>query len=434
MRSTLVIAFILLSLPFCFRRPYIGILMWCIVSYVNPHRFAWGAAYNFPAAQLVAVATLLGWLFSSNKGRLPQQRETYLMLLLWLNFALTTVVALYPDEALNRLEFVSKILLMTVMALFIIDDRRKFEYFMLVLGLSVAAIAVKGGIWGIVTGAKYMLWGPRGSMIADNNDVALALNMVTPVIWAFTKIYRKKWQQIAFYSIFGLTVFSIILTQSRGGFVGLLAIAGIMVLKSRGKFLIIPALLMLGPVFFYFLPEHYKARVQTLENYDTDLSALGRINAWQFAFNLSLERPFTGGGFECFTPELFLKYAPNPADYHAAHSNYFLLLGEHGYPALLLFLTLLVAALLKLRRLEKISAKLPALQWVTAYSSALQSGLVGYAISGAFLGRAYFDLFYHFLAATIILHELLRKEIINMVLANAGVQQSVGSRSASPTT
>lgn len=418
MRSTLVIAFILLSLPFCFRRPYIGVFMWCVVSYVNPHRFAWGAAFHFPAAQLVAIATLLGWLVSSNKGRLPQQREVYIMLLLWLNFALTTITAIYPEQALHRLEFVSKILLMTVMALFIIDDRRKFEYFMLVLGLSVAAIAVKGGIWGIITGGKYMLWGPRGSMIEDNNDVALALNMVTPLVYAFTKIHEKKWLKLAFYAVFGLTLFSIILTQSRGGFVGLLAIAGIMVLKSRGKVLIIPALLALAPMLFYLLPEHYKTRMQTLENYDTDLSALGRVNAWNFAFNLSLDRPLTGGGFECFTPELFVDYAPNPLDYHAAHSNYFLVLGEHGYPALLLFLALLVATLLKLRRLETISAKLPALAWVNAYAVALQSGLVGYAISGAFLGRAYFDLFYHFVAAAIILHELLQREIVNLVLAS----------------
>lgn len=418
MRGIIVIALILLSLPFCFRRPYIGIFMWCVVSYVNPHRFAWGAAFHFPAAQLVAIATLLGWLFSSNKGRLPQQREVYLMLLLWFNFALTTITAIYPEDALHRLEFVSKILLMTVMALFIIDDRRKFEYFMLVLGLSVAAIAVKGGIWGIITGGKYMLWGPRGSMIEDNNDVALALNMVTPLIYAFTKIYQKKWLKLAFYAVFGLTIFSIVLTQSRGGFVGLLAIAGIMALKSRGKLLIIPALLILAPLAFYFLPDHYKTRMQTLENYDTDLSALGRINAWRFAVNLSLDRPLTGGGFECFKPELFVDYAPDPLDYHAAHSNYFLVLGEHGYPALALFLILMGATFFKLRRLENISAKLPALSWVNAYAVALQSGIVGYAISGAFLGRAYFDLFYHFVAATIILHELLRREIVNLVLAS----------------
>ncbi len=430
MRSALVIAFILLSLPFCFRRPYIGIFMWCVVSYVNPHRFAWGAAFHFPAAQLVAGATLLGWLFSSQRGRLPQQREVYIMLLLWFNFALTTLVAIYPEDALNRLEFVSKILLMTFVALFVIDDRRKFEYFMLVLGLSVAAIAVKGGIWGIITGGKYMLWGPRGSMIADNNDVALALNMVTPLVYAFTKIYKKKWLKITFYMIFGLTVFSIILTQSRGGFVGLVAIAGIMLLKSRGKVLVIPALLLLAPVMFYLLPEHYRARVQTLENYDTDLSALGRLNAWRFAINLSWDRPFNGGGFECFTPELFLTHAPDPLDYHAAHSNYFLVLGEHGYPALLLFLALLIATLLKLRRLENISAKLPTLSWVQTYAIALQCGVVGYAISGAFLGRAYFDLYYHFVAATIILHELLKREIVNMALASVKARQGSGAMRA----
>lgn len=55
MRDILVTALILGSLPFILRRPYIGILVWAWVSYMNPHRLTWVFAYDLPFAQIVGV-------------------------------------------------------------------------------------------------------------------------------------------------------------------------------------------------------------------------------------------------------------------------------------------------------------------------------------------------------------------------------------------
>ncbi len=75
----------------------------------------------------------------------------------------------------------------------------------------------------------------------------------------------------------------------------------------------------------------------TIRDYQEDSSSMGRINAWHFAANLAADRPVVGGGFQVFTPELFQKYAPNPTDFHDAHSIYFESLAEQGYVGLALF-------------------------------------------------------------------------------------------------
>lgn len=417
MRDLLVVGTILASLPFCFRKPFIGILVWCIIGYVNPHRYTWNFAYDFPVAMLVGAATIAGWLFSPQKGRLPRQCETYMILGLWLIFVITTIFALYPENARVILNKVSKILLMTCLTLFVVDTKKKFEIFILVLTLCVAIFGVKGGIWGIRTGGQEKLWGPPGgSTLSDNNDIGLALNMVAPLLLAFAKMQRKKYLRYLFLVMFGLTLFSVILTYSRGAFMGLAAILLGMSWKSRWRLTIIVILIVSAPTIYALLPDRYRNRMQTIESYDQDASAMGRINAWWFAFNLANARPLVGGGFECFEPELFQIYAPDPFDFHASHSNYFGILGEHGYPALVLYLSLIGATFLKLSRLQRRGRCYQGLEWVRIYAGALQIGLLGYAVSGAFLGRAYFDLFYHFIAAAIILQEVFQREIQDMVL------------------
>jgi len=71
------------------------------------------------------------------------------------------------------------------------------------------------------------------------------------------------------------------------------------------------------------MPDAWMQRMGTIKTYEQDGSAMGRINAWHFAFNLALDRPIVGGGFETFQPDLFLKYAPEPENYHDSHSIYF---------------------------------------------------------------------------------------------------------------
>lgn len=424
MRDLLVVGAILASLPFCFRKPFIGILVWCIISYANPHRYTWGFANLFPVAMLVGVVTILGWFFSAERGRLPHQRETYIMFGLWAIFVLTTLFAIYPEDARPMLKKVSKILLMTFLTIYVVNTRKKFEIFIMILVLSIEIIGVKGGIWGVLTGAQYRLWGPEDSTLGDNNDVALALNMVSPMLVAFAKLYKNKWIRFFSFIILGLSLFAVILTQSRGGFLGMLAIVFGMTWQSSKRYLLIGTIIILMPTIFALLPEHYRNRMKTIETYDQDESAMARIITWGVAFKLAQDKPLTGGGFNCFSNEVFQAYAPDYKGSHASHSSYMGILGEHGFPALLLFIALIFSTFWKLSRLQRISKLFPGMQWVQHYASALQLGLLGYAVSGTFLGRAYFDLFYHFIAAAIILQELFHCEVLRVVAPNQNIREN----------
>ena len=61
-----------------------------------------------------------------------------------------------------------------------------------------------------------------------------------------------------------------------------------------------------------FMPDTWYDRMNTIESYEEDTSAMGRINAWHFAFNLAIDKPLVGGGFQAFTRESFFTHAPIP--------------------------------------------------------------------------------------------------------------------------
>jgi probable O-glycosylation ligase (exosortase A-associated) len=409
-RDYLILGVIMAGLPVCFLKPWIGCLYWYWIAYMNPHRLSWGIAYNFPVAQLVAVATLLGVIATKRRDRIPMERETVIVICLWIVFTISTLFSIYPADAWPRYSQVSKILLITFVTLMFFADRKRLRYLLLVTGLSIGFFGFKGGLFSLLTGGNYRIYGPPGSFIEDNNDFALAALMVIPIIFYLAREETKAWRKWGLRIVAILSVASVIFTYSRGGFLGLAGLSVAAILKSKRKVVGLVALVVIVYAGFSILPAKWFERIHTIGDYREEGSAQGRINAWHFAWNLAMDRPLFGGGFDTFAPDLFWKYAPDPLSFHDAHSIYFEILGEQGFLGLGLFLGLLASSMASLRRLRKSCRDVPGLRWIADYSDMIQLSLVAYMVSGAFLGRAYFDLFYNLIAVVIVLKVLARRE------------------------
>jgi len=154
------------------------------------------------------------------------------------------------------------------------------------------------------------------------------------------------------------------------------------------------------------MPQAWFDRMATIEHYQTDASAEGRINAWKMAFNLAKDKPL-GGGFNCFQRGMFAIYAPNPRNVHDSHSIYFEVLGEHGFFGLFLFLTLGLMTWRTASWIIKHARGDPENRWAADLAAMVQVSLVGYASAGAFLGLANFDLYYTLIAVVVLCKTVL---------------------------
>ena len=407
MRAAVVLLIIFGSLPYCLSRPWVGVLVFSWISYMNPHRYAWGFIRSFPVALIVALATIVGLVATKDKSSLPKDNALILMGLLWALFFFTTYFAINQSDAWSQLNQISKIFLMIYVSVILINDARKLRYLLLVVALSLGLIGLKGGIWALLSGGSHRVYGPAGTFIGDNNDLALALNMALPMLLYLGKDEPRRWLKWFLKATFVMSLVAIIFTYSRGGFLALGFVSFLLMIKAKYKSLAVITLALGCLVTLWIVPAKWGDRMNTIQTYEEDGSAMGRINAWKMAWNLALDRPLTGGGFETFTPGVFKKYAPDPDNVHDAHSNYFEMLGEQGFIGLGLYSLLIASCIIRLRLLKSRIRRDPALQWAQHYPDMLQVSIFAYLIGGAFLGRAYFDMFYQLIGAMVILNRLV---------------------------
>ncbi len=411
MRDLLVAAIIFGSLPFILRRPYVGALMWVWVSVMNPHRLAYGFAHNFPFAEIIALTTLFSVAIHRDERHFPLVPATVSLILfmLWMN--VTSIFAIHFDQIYYHWSTIMKVLLMTLVAITVLHKKEHIRQLIWVLVISLGFYGVKGGLF-TLRGNGDLVFGPDNSFIQENNALALALIMTIPLMRYLQLTEPRKWVRLGLTVSMVLCGLSALGSYSRGALIAIAAASIFLWLKSQYKVRIGIALLILLPALIAFMPAKWEKRMHTIETYQQDDSAMARINAWQTAWNLALDRPIVGGGFEIYDMGIVTKYAPHPErGVHAAHSIYFQTLGEHGFVGLALFLAM---GFLTWRNGSWIIAKTrerPDMAWANNLAKMLQVSQIAYASGGAFLSLAYFDLPYYVLAAMVLTRVAVEKEL-----------------------
>jgi len=406
LRDLAVTAVIFWLLPFCLARPWIGILTWSWLGYMNPHRLTWSFAYSMPFGMMVMGATVIGLPFSRDVKAPPRALEVYLLTALWGWCLLTTIFAYYPADAWGQFSKVSKILFGTYLSLMLLQEERKVRALIWVIAMSIGFYGFKGGIWAFMTGGQNQVLGPPDSFISGNTEIGLALNMAIPLLFYLRRQETRQWLRRLLLAMALLSMVATLITHSRGALLGLLVILPLLFLKSRAKLLLLPLLIVAGLVGPSLMPSNWTEKMETIEGYEQDISANQRLNSWWVAYQLAKDSPILGGGFRTFSLEIYQTYLPGyiyGSQQHDAHSIYFQVLAEHGFVGLALFLGLMVSTFVSLRYIVHVTRDRADQQWINDCAKMVEISLAAYAVSGAFLSMSYFDLFYHLVVITVLL-------------------------------
>jgi probable O-glycosylation ligase (exosortase A-associated) len=411
-RDVIVLGFFLASAPACFFRPFYGVLLWVVVAFLNPHRFAWYASQNFPIALLIAVPTVLGMLLFTRDWKSLKSREVLLIIALQVWFTITSFAAAgnsvfvhHIGETWEKWGFVSKVLIMTGVTVIMLNSFSRLRALILVVAGCFGILVAKAFPFILMTGGSFRLFGPEQSMIGDNNDFGLALNMTLPLFFCLARSESNPKVRKLFAFLFVITIPAVFCTYSRGALLGLIVVSGLMFLQMKERYLLIPVALIALLVVGLAAPEAWLERMDPSREGAVDASAKGRLNAWTYAFNLACDYPITGGGFSTFTRELFTRYAPPGAVIIGPHSVYFGLLAEHGFVGLGLYLTLVISCFATARQISKWAHHYGDTQ-IIHYVNMFRFSLIAFLTSGTFLGRAYFDYFFTIVACLAVLKRI----------------------------
>lgn len=409
MRDIIVTAVVFGLLPFVLRNAWVGVLVWSWLGYMNPHRLAWGFAYTFPFAQVVALTLLFSMLFTKDKLALPKNGlvVVWVMFLLWMVFC--TFFAVYPDMAVLQLETVLKIQLVTFVTLLMMNSMERVNQLVWVIVFSIGFYSVKGGGFTLLTGGAFHVYGPVGSYIYENNTLAVAVLMIIPMMLYIHRFPPHRLVKLAMPWCVFLSLAAVIGSQSRGALIAIAAVGAFYWWQSKNKVLAAIVFMFLGLFGYIFMPASWHERMASITEYQEDSSAMERIRAWEFSIKIANDR-FTGGGFNSWSMENYAKYVPEAKRAFVAHSIYFGVLGDSGWVGLALFLGVLFLVWRQLNQIIAVTRDDPDREDFNFLARMLKISMIAFMAGGSFLSLSYFDLAWHIMAMTVAMSQLTRAD------------------------
>ena len=268
--------------------------------------------------------------------------------------------------------------------------------------------------------------GPLG----DTNDFALAMNVVMPLSF-YVGLHHsgaKRWVYWVFCLVF---VVGNVMCASRGGFLGMAAVALAIIGLSRYKVKAIVALLALSLVFWALIPSSFKTEIQSIRSEGAE-SGTGkeRIELWKVAGRGFLDNPVIGlgqGNMPFRMPD-YQYDRSGKSFFHrelwsrSVHSIYFTALPELGAVGFLLWIWLLMNLYGKFKTMKTIDPDALAanndathkesLGYIRHVGFGMIIGIFGHLVSGVFLSAFYYPSFWN-LSAMLTAGCLIKKRLEN---------------------
>jgi putative inorganic carbon (hco3(-)) transporter len=389
------------ALGYTLARPWIGVLLLAVMSFMSPQVFTYGFMRTAPIYMVSFAVAMLAFTYAKEKRAIPKDWRVVVFYLLWAWFVVTTLDSVVPQYAWIRLVEVSKIYLPLLLTLVLITTRERLLALLVTIACAIGLVATKGGLFAVAKGFSHRVWGPDNTMYGGNNEFAIATLMVIPLLLLWQRETSSPRIRLVLMGVIPLCFASALCSWSRGALLAMTALVGLLLLHSKRKWLAAPLIGVGAVLAIGVLPEEWFGRMQTLETYDEDESAMGRINTWVDGINYAFANPITGAGFDGWL-------VVSRRDWH---STYVEALAEHGFVGLALWGSLLLGSIVSLTRLAAFGRANPPVAWVVHYAYMLRASLVAYAVGGLFLGITYWDLFYQLVFCGVLMRTIAHEEL-----------------------
>jgi len=424
LRMIFVIIIIILGSIYAALGAFEGLLFYLWNAYFRPDYWTYGSfIMSLNLSLFIGIYVVIRTVFEAKSARISL--GTTLIWLFFLQAIVCTLVSENPLRSKQALDVFARVIIITYVMVVLVTDRRRFRLVLFVMSLSLGFDLAKQG-WAD-------LWRSPGrsnanpvAFLGDNNGVAMGLLMLFPIAGALAQTSARLWERFMhrFFAVgILLRAFS---TYSRGGFLGFGALMIMTIIRSEKKIRAAIGMAAVVMVVVQIMPQEFWDRMDTIqveEGEERDESARGRIHFWGVAVEMANASPLTGVGLGAFNTsyESYNSTGLFPGE-RAAHSSWFGVLGELGYPGLILLIANLVMAFWSTWRVHRITRSRKELRDLRIYANAMISALVVYVVCGSFLSAQFFEMPWHIIGLCTALRLIARNEAAALDAPAPGLQ------------
>lgn len=409
MRDLVALAFFIPYVALAFINPFAGYLLWGWAGLVALNYYLFGFMQSFQYVQIFALITLTALVLNRNRESFRfQGNSTSSWMMLFVVHALICATLAYPGLVRNWELWgnIAKTVLFCLLMPVLATSRFRIHAL-------VVMIVIGTSFHGVLDGLKFLNSGGshKAQVIAkfgDNNHLAMVLLMIVPLLYYLYLYSNRVWVRYGFLLTILLMVLAVVSTNSRGGLVGLFAIAIWLVYRSRRRFVGTILISLAALLVTQTASDSWMQRMDTIQDAQEDSSFQGRLQAWRVSAAIAQEHPVFGGGLRAIqSPAVWIQFKdapsllsnieipPNAGVARAAHSIWFEVLGDQGFLGLFIFMGLIANSFLVARKVRKLAqANGPSERWASDLGNLLTVSMVAYVVTGSALSAAYFELPY----------------------------------------
>jgi putative inorganic carbon (hco3(-)) transporter len=383
---------------------YIGLFLFTVLVYFRPYELFPALSGTATAAFWVAVVTLLVFVPTqlAVEGRLiPRMKEVRLVLLLAVFAILSVPFADDPNRSwMTCSDYLKVVTMFIVMASVVRTPKRLGGLLFLVLAVSIylGFDAIGKYRAGIFEYDGYRVAGGLGNLFQNPNDLALHLVTIFPIVVGLLLFTRNIFVKLLYAGIGILLLVTVVLTYSRGGFLGLVTAVGVLTwkLQKRNRKAVLAGVVLLGVSFILLAPGQYTGRIANLAGDD---SAMARKDDLIRSTWVALRHPLFGVGMD--------NYVLRSNGNHATHNSYTQVASEMGIPAAIIYILFLVTAFKRLTKTQQATADSRKEQRWFYVAVGLQAALGAYMVSSFFASVSYLWYVYYLVGYAIALDHFL---------------------------
>lgn len=391
---------------------FIALFIFSVVLYIRPYESIPALSSLTSMAFYTGVATLLIFAFTqfSIEGNITARpREINLVLLFAVAALLSMPMADVPAEAWETFtEFLLKMIVIFVVIVNVVRTEWRLKLLLLlVLAVSVylsvnAIYDYQSGFFKIGTMETARIAGRIKGLFENSNDLAMHLVTMVPIAVALGLSKAGLFRKLVFWGAAALMVGAVVVSFSRGGFLGLIAAVFVLArrLGRKNKGLTTAALVLAGIMFVALVPGAYSGRLATIFNTSADLTGSGsqRTEVLKRSIWVSLRYPLFGVG---------IGNSPHKMPRNlVTHNSYTQVSSEMGLAALVVYILFMVHPFKRLRLIENESYSKREQKRFYYLAIGLQASLVGYMVSSFFGSVAYQWYIYYLVGYAVCLHRL----------------------------
>ena len=370
------------------------VLLYLFVDYGRPQNLL---PIEFLRPGMFSILILIFFLVSSNKLKFCNSKQTRL-----LSYFIALTYCYIPFARNNFLAFATAKSMLLYMP-FILST------IIVVNSIKRLKIIINFIIVVMIYISLYSLYhhgrGTGGSFL-DENDLCLFINTILPFcffLFFYEKIKKKK---ILYAAGIIIGLLGIVESFSRGGFLGLMAMALVLWWFSPKKILTLIIVCQLSLLAFYVGGNKYKTEMST--STDTEQgTGRQRIESWKAAGAMFLNNPLGVGGnnFQIRFPEYQTSYFKKGMYGRVAHSLWFTLLPELGIIGVFIYFSLLYYNLKDIFYLKALKQRYNEnrdIQYLYYLSLSFLASFTGYFATATFLSVLYYPHYWYLTAILVV--------------------------------